>query len=483
MSPSDARTTASALASVEAVHREHWGSVLAATLSLTRELDLAEDCAQEAFAQALVAWPRDGLPDNPAGWLTTTARRRALDAMRRSETLQRKLPLLVWDEPAATGADAPTTGAAPAAGDASTTGAAPTAEDGSAAVPAHAESTVASATSDAAATTEIEDEQGAIVLDEQLRLIFLAAHPALAPESRIALTLRLVGGMPTADIAAAFLVSESTMAARLTRAKKRIRLSRIPCRVPGADDLEGRVGDVLDVISVLLTRTDTGSRSGRDARSDSAERGGAQSVVDAAVRMLETLVRLLPDQTEPLGLLAQAIALQARASTRTDADGRPVALAAQDRSRWDRALLERADALVIDGLARGGCGPYLIQGAIAAAVALPPRHDDVDWDEVVELYDALLVHWPTAIVRLGRAVALAETAGPQPALAQLDDLGGDLGGHRPFHVILWDLLERTGDVRAAMAEFRAALDLPGREEEDEMLRERALRSPGPDPLG
>ncbi|WP_193636366.1 RNA polymerase sigma factor [Brachybacterium subflavum] len=457
MSPLDARWAASALASVEAVHREHWGSVLAATLSLTRELDLAEDCAQEAFAQALAAWPRDGLPDNPVGWLTTTARRRALDAMRRSETLQRKLPLLVWDEPAVTGADA------------------------SAAVPAHAEVPASSATSDAASTAEIEDEQRAIVLDEQLRLIFLAAHPALAPESRIALTLRLVGGMPTADIAAAFLVSESTMAARLTRAKKRIRLSRIPCRVPGADDLEGRVGDVLDVLSVLLTRSDAGSRSGRYARSDSEEPGGAQSVVDVAVHMLETLVRLLPDRTEPLGLLAQALALRARASTRTDADGRPVALAAQDRSRWDRGLLERADALVIDGLARGGRGPYLIQGAIAAAVALPPRHEDVDWDEVVELYDALLVHWPTAIVRLGRAAALAETAGPRAALAQLDDLAGDLEGHRPFHVIRGDLLERTGDVRAAMGEFRAALDLPGRAEEDEMLRERALRSPGPDP--
>lgn len=473
MSSSDTRAAASALASVEAAHREHWASVLTTTLSLTRDLDLAEDCTQEAFAQAIAAWPSDGVPRNPGGWLATAARRRALDAMRRSETLRRKLPLLVWDEPATTGTLATTeTTGTPAA---------------STVASASSEATSSEATpSEATPSAEIEDEQHATVLDEQLRLIFLAAHPALAPESRIALTLRLVGGMTTADIAAAFLVGESTMAARLTRAKKRIRLSRIPCRVPGAAELEGRVGDVLDVLSVLLTTMDADAHPGDSPRSRSGGDGGegsAQSVVDASVRMLETLVRLLPGQTEPLGLLAQALALRARASTRTDAAGRPVALAEQDRHRWDRPLLRRADALIIDGLSRGGRGPYLIQGAIACAVALPERHEHVDWDEVVELYDALLVHWPTAIVRLGRAVALAETAGPGTALAQLEGLAADLEWHRPFHVIRGGLLERMGDSRSAAAEFRTALALPGREGEDELLEERALRSPGPDPLG
>ncbi|UEJ81528.1 sigma-70 family RNA polymerase sigma factor [Brachybacterium halotolerans subsp. kimchii] len=475
MSSSGTRAAASALASVEAAHREHWASVLTTTLSLTRDLDLAEDCTQEAFAQAIAAWPSDGVPRNPGGWLATAARRRALDAMRRSETLRRKLPVLVWDEPATTGTPATTeTTGTPAASTVASASSGATPSEGT---------SLEGTPSEAAPSAEIEDEQHAIVLDEQLRLIFLAAHPALAPESRIALTLRLVGGMTTADIAAVFLVGESTMAARLTRAKKRIRLSRIPCRVPGADELDGRVGDVLDVLSVLLTTMDADARPGRGVRSKRGGDGGAQSVVDAAVRMLETLVRLLPGQTEPLGLLAQALALRARASTRTDAVGRPVALAEQDRHRWDRPLLQRADALVIDGLSRGGRGPYLIQGAIACAVALPERHEHVDWDEVVELYDALLVHWPTAIVRLGRAVALTETAGPGTALAQLEGLAADLEGHRPFHVIRGDLLERMGDSRSAAAEFRAALALPGRAGEDELLEERALRSPGPDPLG
>ena len=214
-----------AAAAVATAHRAHWSTVLAATVALTRDLDLAEDSVQEAYAQALETWERSGVPENPAGWLTTAARRRALDVMRRAQTLQRKLPLLVWD----------------GAGD----GVEDEDEDGDEDEhPGH---------------RRIEDESVPVVLDERLRLIFLAAHPALAPTSRIVLTLRLVGGLSTEQIAAAFLVQTSTMAARLTRAKKRIRLSRIPCRVPPAEELDSRLVDVLDVLSVLLA---TGAGSG-----------------------------------------------------------------------------------------------------------------------------------------------------------------------------------------------------------------------------
>ncbi|WP_165831678.1 RNA polymerase sigma factor [Brachybacterium endophyticum] len=420
MHPSEHERAASTRSSVEAAHRAHWGSVLASTLALTRDLDLAEDSAQEAFSHALTSWADEGVPANPGGWLATVARRRALDTMRRSETLQRKLPLLIWSEDTAPGAGGGT-GARTGAG------------------------------VEGEADARIQDEEHPVVLDEQLRLIFLAAHPALAPESRIALTLRLVRGVPTADIAAAFLVSESTMAARLTRAKKRIRVSRIPCRVPGPGEIDARVVDVLDVLSVLLA-------TGGDPNGEPGEGAPAS---DAAVRILETLHRLLPGHTEIHGLLAQALAQRARESTRFDAARRPVALAEQDRSRWDRDLLDRADALVLDGLARGGRGPYLLQGAIAAAVAVPDESQEVDWAEVLELYDVLLVHWPTAIVRLGRAVALAELEGPLAALAALEPLAETLDAHRHFHVIRGELLQRAGRDDEAAAPFRTALQRRG----------------------
>ncbi|GAA1317908.1 RNA polymerase sigma factor [Brachybacterium tyrofermentans] len=419
---------------VAAAHRAHWGTVLAATVGLTRDLDLAEDSVQEAYSQALEAWERDGVPENPAGWLTTAARRRALDAMRRAQTLQRKLPLLVWDD-------------AGSGGDGS--------ED----------------------DRRIQDEAAPVVLDERMRLIFLAAHPALAPTARIALTLRLVGGLSTEQIAAAFLVQTSTMAARLTRAKKRIRLSRIPCRVPPAEELEARLVDVLDVLSVLLA---TGSDS-EEPPPEAAPEGTPESaqeppdartaVLDTVVHTLEVLVDLLPAQTEPRGLLAQALLLRARASTRTDDRGRPVALAEQDRTQWDRSLIDRADRVVVGALAQGGRGPYLLQGAIAACVAVPTRHEDIDWREVVELYDILLAHWPTAIVQLARVVAISEADGAAVALADLEPLAAELDAHRPFHVIRGELLSRLGEHDRAVPAFRTALQRPGGEGESELLRE------------
>ncbi|MGO2607406.1 MAG: RNA polymerase sigma factor [Brachybacterium tyrofermentans] len=416
-------------------HRAPGSTVLAATVALTRDLDLAEDSVQEAYAQALETWERSGVPENPAGWLTTAARRRALDVMRRAQTLQRKLPLLVWD----------------GAGD----GVEDEDEDGDEDEhPGH---------------RRIEDESVPVVLDERLRLIFLAAHPALAPTSRIVLTLRLVGGLSTEQIAAAFLVQTSTMAARLTRAKKRIRLSRIPCRVPPAEELDSRLVDVLDVLSVLLA---TGAGSGGAAPGPAPEGSGSRAaVLDTVVHTLEVLVDLLPGRTEPRGLLAQALLLRARASTRTGARGRPIALAEQDRAQWDRELIDRADRLVVGALAQGGRGPYLLQGAIAACVAVPARHEDIDWREVVELYDALLVHWPTAIVQLARVVAISEADGAAAALADLEPLAEELDAHRPFHVIRGELLSRLGEHDRAVPAFRAALERPGGEGESDLLRE------------
>lgn len=428
-------------AAVAAAHRDHWGTVLAATVALTRDLDLAEDSVQEACIQALRAWTREGIPENRAGWLTTAARRRALDAIRRSQTLQRKLPLLVWD------------------------------------AEGHRDNAMAD---DGPATVRrIEDEAVPVVLDERLRLIFLAAHPALAPTSRIALTLRLVSGLSTEQIAAAFHLPTATMAARLTRAKKRIRLSRIPCRVPGAAELDGRLVDVLDVLSVLLA---VGMRGGAEAGGDAGPRAAGDgettrttdaqaAVLASTVHTLQVLVDLLPHHSEPRGLLAQALLLQARASTRIDERGRPVALAAQDRTAWDRELIERADHLVIGSLARGGRGPYLVQAAISAAVAVPARHEDIDWCEVVELYDALLMHWPTALVQLGRVVAVSEAEGAAIAFDQLEPLGGELDAHRSFHVIRGELLGRLGAHEAAASAFRTALDRQGSAGESEVLRE------------
>ncbi|WP_018155937.1 RNA polymerase sigma factor [Demetria terragena] len=409
---------------VAAAHRAHWCTVLAATVGVTRDLSLAEDAVQDAYTQALTAWGQDGVPTNPGGWLATAARRRALDVVRREGNLRRKLPLLVWDSDPEEHRKA------------------------------------------SRQDQQIDDEAAPVVLDEQLRLIFLAAHPALAPTARVALTLRLVGGLTTAQIAEAFLVSESTMAARLTRAKKRIAISRMPCRVPGDADLGDRLDVVLDVISVLLAA----GQKGPDPRSSPEAKAGPE-LIDVALRMLEALVDLLPGHTEPQGLLAQALVLSARGGTRRDHRGWPVPLAEQDRSAWNWTMIERADLLLRQALAQGGRGPYLIHGAISTTVAYPRSHDQVDWAEVVELYDLLLGHWPTPIVRLGQAVAIAECDGAQTALERIDDLAEALASHRQFHVIRGHLLRTLGEHQAASLAFQAALDLSGEDAQAGLLQE------------
>lgn len=291
-------------AAIADAHRREWGVVLAATVRVARDLDLAEDCAQEAYAAALERWQSDGIPDNPAAWLTTTARRRAIDGIRREATRRAKLPLLIEREE--------------------------------------------SDDMDLQLLLDPEPEEPAgVVPDERLRLIFLCCHPALAQDAQLALTLRLVCGVPTPDIARLLLVSESTMAARITRAKKKITLARIPFRMPRAAELPDRLRAALGVIHLLHTLEHT-APSGRSLLGSAG--------VDNALRLARMLQALMPDEPEARGLLALILVADARRSTRVDADGRLLRLEDQDRTAWDRAALAEADALIMDGCARATPG-------------------------------------------------------------------------------------------------------------------------------
>jgi RNA polymerase sigma-70 factor (ECF subfamily) len=397
-------------------HRREWGLVLAATVRVARDLDLAEECVQEAYAQALAAWARDGIPRNPAAWLTTTAKRRAMDAVRRDQTFRSKLPLLVEPE-----------------------------ED----EPMDAEPV-------------LDDD---VVTDERLRLIFTCCHPALAQEAQLALTLRLVCGVSTADIAKALLVTETTMAARMTRAKKKISTARIPYRVPGANELPERLRAVLGVIHLLFTTGHTAPSGACLVRTDLVER---------SLHLARTLSELMPDEREVWGLLALLLVTDARRATRTDAAGRLLRLEEQDRSLWDRDAIAEAHDLIVDGLRGGRPGRYVLQAAIASLYAEAPTYDETDWPQIVQLYDALLQVWPSPVVALNRCVALSMVAGPQVALDAVRELEQDpqLTGYRYVPAIRADLLRRLGRTEEAVEAYRAALELTDNEAEREFLAGR-----------
>src|SRR5690606_10687551 len=319
-------------AAVADAHRRGWALVLAATVRVTRDLDLAEECVQEAYAAALVAWTRDGVPRNPTGWLTLTARRRAIDALRRERVLRTKLPLLVLPEETADGF-----------------------------------------VEDAMRDTLVEQAEDAVP-DDRLRLIFMCCHPALAREAQMALTLRLVCGVPTGDIARAFLVSETTMAARLTRAKKKISTARIPYRVPRAAELPARLDAVLGVIYLLFTLGHTAPAGTPLLRVD---------LVDRALHLARVLRELMPDEREVRGLLALLLVTDARRATRVDGHGRLLRLEEQDRSRWSRPALAEARDLVADCLRGGRPGRYTLQAAIACAYAEAPTFAQTDWQGIL----------------------------------------------------------------------------------------------------
>jgi RNA polymerase sigma-70 factor, ECF subfamily len=387
--------------------------VLAATVRVTRDLDAAEEAVQEAYVQALTRWADDGVPDRPGAWLTTVARRTALNVLRRGQTLRTKLPLLLERD---------------------------TDQDPEA------------------------DDAGPIA-DDRLRLIFTCCHPALAPEARVALTLRLVCGVATPDIAHAFLVAEPTMAARLTRAKKKITAARIRYAVPAEAELPDRVDAVLTVIHLLYATGHT-AHSGADLVRD--------ELTGRALELARMLHALLPADREAAGLLALLLVHHARRASRTDADGRLLRLEGQDRSGWDRALIAEADRLVVAALRAGPPGRFAVQAAIAALHAQAPSYPETDWPQIRMLYDVLLRIWPSPVVALNRAVAVSMVDGPAAALAQVEALerDGRLAGYRYLPSTKADLLHRLGRDAEAVEAYRAALALSDNTAEQEFLAER-----------
>jgi RNA polymerase sigma-70 factor (ECF subfamily) len=390
--------------------------VLATTVRVTRDLDAAEEAVQEAYVQALRTWGRDGIPARPGAWLTTTARRQALNGLRRGRTQRAKLPLLLG----------------------------PTESD------------------------DVDMDPDAIP-DDRLRLVFTCCHPALAPEAQVALTLRLVCGVATPDVARALLVSETTMAARITRAKQKIAVARIPYAEPEPSERADRLDAVLTVVHLVHSTGHT-APSGPDlVRDDLAER---------ALDLARMLHRLMPDEPEVAGLLALLLSHHARRATRTDARGRIVRLADQDRGRWDRGLITEVDRLVVEALEAvsplARPGRFALQAAIASLHTQAPSYAETDWIQVVVLYDRLRAVWPSPVVDLNRAVAVAEVDGPQVALALVDELVADgrLDRYPYLPATRAELLERLGRPDEALAEHRRALALTDNAAEQDHLRGR-----------
>jgi RNA polymerase sigma-70 factor (ECF subfamily) len=434
--PPETAAAAAARSAIVEAHRREWAYVLAATARVAGDLDLAEECVQDAYLAALDAWTKQGVPNSPGAWLTTTARRRALDVSRRQRTLRDKLPLLIDPEPAA--------------------------DD--------FESQLASP--DPFTAIGAESARAACdAPDDRLRLIFTCCHPALAPEAQIALTLRLVCGLTTQQIAHAFLVSEATMAARVTRAKKKIAAARIPYRVPDANELPDRLRAVLAVIHLVYTTGHTDPTGADLMQRDLATR---------AIDLARMLLALMPDEREVRGLLALLLLTDARAQARTDAQGRLVLLEDQDRGRWNRAQIEEGMALIPQALRGGKPGRYALQAAIAALHAEAKTYQETDWSQIVDLYDVLMRVWPSPVVALNRAAARSMVYGAQAALAEIAELeqhglagaGRPLAGYRYLPAAKADLLRRLGRVDEAAVEYRAALALTEGGPEREFLLRR-----------
>jgi RNA polymerase sigma-70 factor, ECF subfamily len=398
---------------VAQAHRSDWALVLSATVRVTRDIDLAEECVQDAYVSALAAWARAGVPANPAAWLTTTARRKALDALRRDKTLRAKLPLLIEPGPAEPDDAEPGRG---------------------------------------------EDS----IPDDRLRLVFTCCHPALGREAQVALALRLICGLTTAEIAAAFLVPEPTMAARVTRAKKKIAAARIAYRVPETAELPERLDAVLTVIHLVFT---TGHAA---PGGDSLVRG---ELVDQAIAMARMVAGLMPDEREVTGLLALLILTDARRATRTDASGRLLLMAEQDRSRWDHGAISEGAQLAAQAMRGPRPGRFAAQAAIAAVHAMAPDYALTDWPLLVARYDYLLRAWPSPVVELNRAVAVAMANGPDAGLAEIARIEADgrLTGYRYLPAAKADLLRRAGRGAEAAASYRAALELTQNEAERAFL--------------
>jgi RNA polymerase sigma-70 factor (ECF subfamily) len=426
-----------AQAAVAAAFRLEWGRVVAALIGLTGDWDLAEECAQDAFAKAAKAWPRDGVPRRPGAWLTTVARNRAVDLHRRAAREA------VWLADAATlfpetggCSDGDGLGDTKAPGDGSGDGHGRDGRDGRGGDDGGAE----------------DDLAAAGFADDRLRLIFTCCHPALSMHARVALTLRTLAGLSTAEIARAFLTTEATMAKRLVRAKGKIRDARIPYRVPPAHLLPERTAGVLAVIYLLFNQ---GYAAGPGA--DLVRRG----LCTDAIRLARALDELLPDEPEVLGLLALMCFHDARRETRLDASGELVRLEDQDRTRWDRRSIDEGSAALDSALRHGAPGPYQLQAAIAACHASAADPADTDWMRISRLYGRLLRLTPSPVVALNRAVAVAMADGPGAGLALVAELevSGELDEYYLFHATRADLLQRLGRSAEAAASFRTALRL------------------------
>ncbi|MFG1664303.1 RNA polymerase sigma factor [Streptomyces sp. Y7] len=401
-SPSPAAESHDRLARVV---REHAGRLAAALIGVTGDFDAAEDLVQDAVLVALRTWPQDGIPQRPDAWLFTVARRRGLDHLRRRENYRRKLAQLRWPP----------------------------------------------------------DEGEVSVPDERLRLIFTCCHPALTREAQIALTLRVVCGLTTAQIARAFLVRESTVAQRITRAKQKITKAGIPYRVPADEELGDRLTQVLAVVYLLFNEGYL------------ATAGQAQShdLADDAEWLAALLHRLMPTEPEAAGLLALIRLHRARTAARFTPEGTLVRLEDQDRSVWDHEAIAAAGGLLARAIRRRRPGPYQLQAAIVACHAEAPRWEDTDWEQIVLLYDMLLHLAPSPVTRLHRAVALRYTAGPHAALAEVDALAPDLGRYYLFHATRADLLRALDRPEEARDADRLALGLTTNPAERVLLQERA----------
>ncbi len=413
--------TADVATAVTTAFREEWGRVVATLIRRTGDWDLAEECAQEAFAAALERWPRDGVPDRRGAWLTTVAGNRALDRLRRRsvEAMRIREVGVMAERDADSGwADEEDAGG---------------------------------------------DENG--VTDDRLRLIFTCCHPALSLEAQVALTLRTLTGLTTTEIARAFLVPEATMAQRLVRAKRRIRNAGIPYRVPPTHLLPERTQAVLSVVYLLFNEgyaATTGPELIRPVLS--AE----------AIRLARTLATLMPDEPETVGLLALLLLHDARRAARLDADGELVTLEDQDRTRWDHGQIVEGTALLESALRRRQPGPYQIQAAIVACHATAPQADATDWCQIAALYGELLRFVPSDVVRLNQAVAVAMADGPAAGLALADELAaaGALDGYYLLPATRADLLRRLGRSPEAAVAYRAALDLAPTDAERRFLLRR-----------